>query len=406
MKVSATENYPIFAYSNDTEKWAKLYKPLEYKRTDKNGKKVNFKHGYLGNEEKNYIHGLDRVLKEVKEKRILQLNKLLYKSTSKAEKDQFKEELENLQVNSIIICSGASDGLNVAALSDKFYPIWLNSEGEQLNYEQYKRLSKLCKHFYNLPDIDNAGLKFAYQLSNKYWNLKTIFLPKSKIENGKDFRDWLKYYFKADKDTIKRQFDNLLKVALKCNFIEKNENARLTINLSHFHYFLKANNYYSYKPKLNLIDKSNEDSAFLIKIEENYKVSIPEVNEIRSFCIEYLKEKGVDLEAINLLKKSRSFSSTELKTIDRINLDFKSHTDDSQSFFFLNGIVNVSDNDIRLSTQVSNKYVWSHKVIKGNFIKKDNFFEYYKDESGNNRVKILDTSCDFMCYIMNGSRVF
>jgi hypothetical protein len=407
MTVSSTENYPIFCYSPDTKKWAKTYCPSEFKRKDANGKTINYKHGYLGKKQNSYIHGLERILSDVDEETIDSLFRSLETAESKHAKNEILGNIKQLQVKNIIICSGGSDGLNVASLSDDYYPVWFNSESEQISWNDYQRLNKLCQNFYNLPDVDSSGKKYAYALSNKYWNLKTIWLPKTKLsENGKDFRDWLKHYTNLDKSVIKRQFENLLKVSLKCNFIDKNTDQRPRINLANFHYFLNSNNFYSYKPRLRSEDKNNEDSAFLIHLDE-FKVSIPESSEIRKFTIDYLIEKGVDLEKINLVKKSRSFTPNELKTIDRIDLDFKNYEYNKQYFYFKNGTVCISPEEVKFSTtNMSNKYVWGKKVIQKSFSKEDKFFEYYKDEKGNNRVKILDKSCDFLCYLINASRVF
>ncbi len=407
MITQATENYPIFCYSNNLDAWAKTYKPAEFKRKNAKGKTVNFKHGYLGKKDDDYIHGLDRILNEVDEEAINELFDELSRTKKPEAREQILEEIKELQVKNVIICSGGSDGLNVASISDDYYPIWFNSEGQQISYEQYQRINKLCQNFYNLPDIDSSGKKYAYTLANKYWNLKTIWLPAHKMgENGKDFRDWLKYYANADKSAIKRQFENLLRVALKCNFIDKNDKGRPQINLANFHYFLNANNYFSYRLNVNYSDKSNEDTSFLVKIVD-YKVSVPETSEIRNFTINYLKDKGADLEKINLIKRSRAFTLNELKNVDGIDLDFTNYTSNSQFFYFKNGIVNVTADNVAFSTQnVNNRYVWQHKVVDKNFSVQENYFEYYKDDNGTNRVKINDTSCDYMAYLMNGSRVF
>ena len=406
MITSSTENYPIFAYSNDLKVWAKTYKPAEFKRKNKEGKTVNFKHGYLGTKDNDYIHGLDRILKQVDENRISSLYEDLTRTSNRDARKEILREIKELQVKNIIICSGGSDGLNLASISEDYYPIWLNSEGQQLSYNQYSRINKLCQNFYNLPDIDNSGKKYAFALANKYWNLKTVWLPISKMgHNGKDFRDWLKYYTNADKNAIKRKFENLLLVALKCNFIDSNDKGRPQINLANLHYFLNANNFYSYRQDLNIQDKNNEDTSFVVKIED-YKVSVPETSEIRKFCIEYLKDKGACLDKINLIKRSRSFSVNELKNIDSIDIDFKNCTAVSQLFYFNNGIVKITANNVAFSTQnTSSNFVWSHKVVNKNFIVQQSYFEYYKDLQGRNRVKIKDTSCDFMAYLINGSRV-
>lgn len=408
MITRATESYPIFAYSNNLKQWAKTYKPSEFKRKNKEGKTVNFKHGYLGKKDNDYIHGLDHLLNNVNEDAINVLFEELSRTKGKTAREDLLSQIKDLQVKNVIICSGGSDGLNVASISDDFYPIWFNSEGQQISYQQYQRINKLCQNFYNLPDIDSSGKKYAYELANKYWNLKTIWLPQSKMgANGKDFRDWLKYYANADKNTIKRQFKNLMRIALKCNFIDKvDTKAGVKINLANFHYFLNANNYFSYKQNLNIHEKSNDDTSFLVKIN-GYKVSVPETAEVRSFCIDYLKDKGVDLDEINLIKRSRAFTVNELKNIDGVDLNFKNCTATSQFFYFKNGIVTITKDDISFSTRNnSNRFVWQHKVVDKDFRILPNYFEYYKDEKGNNRVKILDTSCDFMSYLMNGSRVY
>ncbi|MCD8410368.1 hypothetical protein [Tenacibaculum finnmarkense] len=420
MITEATPNYPIFAYSDNLKKWAKTYKPSEYKRLDKNGKTVNFKHGYLGEKPQTYVHGLERILNDVDEKKILKLldeikedRASFYSSTDAKEKKRYQgfieynqDELKKLRLENIIICSGGSDGLNLASISDDYYPIWFNSEGEQITYDLYQRLNKLCKNFYNLPDIDIAGKKYAHTLSNNFWNIKTIWLPVSKMgTKGKDFRDWLKYYGKAEKEVINRAFDKMLNYTVKCNFIDKNDKNRPAINLANFHYFLNCNNFYSYKEIINFVEKSNDDTSFLIKIDE-YKVSVPEVAEIRNFCIEYLKDKGVDLTVINLIKASKVFIVSELKAIDRVSLDFDNYTHNSQQFYFKNGIVNITKDAVGFSTKnTTNKFVWNHKVSKHDFRKTADYFEYYKDANGENRVKINDTSCEFMGYLMNASRV-
>ncbi|MCG8208185.1 hypothetical protein G1K53_11775 [Tenacibaculum finnmarkense] len=420
MITEATPNYPIFAYSDNLKKWAKTYKPSEYKRLDKNGKTVNFKHGYLGAKPQTYVHGLERILKDVDEDKILKLldeikedRASFYSSTDAKEKKRYQgfieynqDELKKLRLENIIICSGGSDGLNLASISDDYYPIWFNSEGEQITYDLYQRLNKLCKNFYNLPDIDIAGKKYAHTLSNNFWNIKTIWLPVSKMgTKGKDFRDWLKYYGKAEKEVINRAFDKMLNYTVKCNFIDKNDKNRPAINLANFHYFLNCNNFYSYKEIINFVEKSNDDTSFLIKIDE-YKVSVPEVAEIRNFCIEYLKDKGVDLTVINLIKASKVFIVSELKAIDRVSLDFDNYTHNSQQFYFQNGIVNITKDAVGFSTKnITNKFVWNHKVSKYDFRKTADYFEYYKDVKGENRVKINDTSCEFMAYLMNASRV-
>lgn len=406
MTTSSNEVYPIFCYSNNIKQWAKTYQPAEFKR-EKDGKTVNFKHGYLGTKDNDYIHGLDRILNDTNESIINDLFEQLKEVKSKEEKEEILAEIKRLQVKNVFLVSGGSDGLNLASIDDDFYPIWLNSEGAMLTYEQYVRINKLCNNFFNLPDVDNSGIKYAHKVSNTFWNIRTIWLPKEKLgANGKDFRDWLKYYANANLNAINRQFKNLMNVALKCNFIDYNEKGRPQINLANFHYFLNANNFYNYKQNLNVSEKSNEDTSIVVAIDK-YKVHVPETSEIRSFTINYLKNKGVGLNEINLIKRSRAFSVNELKNIENIELDFKNFDADTQYFYFNNGIVKINDTDISLSTRpIENKKVWKHKIVNKNIEIKKDLFTYYKDEAGNNRVKINSFDCDFMCYLINASRIY
>lgn len=405
--VTATASYPIFAYSNNLKKWAKTYCPGEFKHKNAKGQIQNYKHGYLGTKDDSYVHGLELILKHSNEKEVLKLHKELSYTKGKEARKGLLEQLKEHQVENIIICTGGSDGINVASLDHSYYPIWFNSESEQISFALYSRLRKLCVNFYNLPDTDIAGVKYANEVANKYWNLKTIQLPQGKMgKNGKDFRDWMAYYKKADKEDLKDQFDKLLRLALKCNFTEKNEQGRPRIHLAYFHYFLNTNNYFSYKEDFGYDEKSNEDKSFVVKLN-NHVVSVPESAEIRNFTIDYVKDKGVGLDIVNLIKRAKVFNVNELKTLNRTSLDFTNNTAKTQLFYFNNGVVNVTAEKVSFSSVNGlSKYVWKHKVNQKNFRVTNKFFNHHVDGSGNNRVTISKDNCEFRNYLINSSRVF
>ena len=59
----------------------------------------------------------------------MELQKRMEKpETSDLEKEMFQEELDEMLLPYIIICSGGSDGVSVASLSEEFNPVWCNSE--------------------------------------------------------------------------------------------------------------------------------------------------------------------------------------------------------------------------------------------------------------------------------------
>jgi len=218
VRVEATESYPIFAYAPDGKKWIKLYEPLAVK--DEKGRST--KHGYLGEKPVRFVHGLQQI-RDLYNSEIAKLEAKL----KKAQKDKDEplqnsilNQISDFQLDRVIICTGGSDGLNVASLGE--HVIWFNSESEQINYDEYKELLKYCKAIYNLPDVDAAGVKYAYEVAENFWNMKTIWLPKEKLSaNGKDFRDFMKFYANANYETIKLQFSNLIIGALKMKFFER-----------------------------------------------------------------------------------------------------------------------------------------------------------------------------------------
>jgi hypothetical protein len=401
MRIESTPQYPIFAYSDNLKVWAKTYYPKESNRT--------YKHGYIGKKPATYIHGLARIEKKIKpyKNRITELHSLLKTDVSATERKEMLNELEKLQLPYIIICSGGSDGVSVASLSDEFNPIWCNSEGEMIDLEMYKYLKSICKRLINLPDVDEAGVKYAYKYSSLYWKLDTVFISKRFLgEDGKDFRDYLKYFGNSNKEHIAREFRKLLAVPVNCNFITYNDRKQPRINPINMEYFLNCNNFFVYRDSISE-RSNNEDSGILVHIKGNI-VSMPESSEIRAFCMDFLKAKGTNIECLSLVKNTTMLNANELRKIAPKALDFTKHGKDYQLFFFENTAVKVTEQGIELiSNNKVENYVFENNIIQRPFQKLNKtFFVPYTDEKGNKRVHITENNCDFMNFLINGSRVY
>jgi len=176
MTIEATPQYPMFAYSDDLNVWAKTYYPAEKKRkiTDENGhtKTENFKHGYLGKKPAVYVHGLQYIKSIItpdRYQRIIDLREQITLTDFPEMKKELQEQLDELLLPYVIICSGGSDGLTLASLSSDFYPVWGNSEGDIINHTDYQYLKTISQHLINLPDVDTSGIEFAYKYSRRYW---------------------------------------------------------------------------------------------------------------------------------------------------------------------------------------------------------------------------------------------
>lgn len=402
MKITSTEQYPIFCYCPDEKNktWYKLYSP--YAVADKNGRK--FKHGYLGQKPKRYVHGLQQILDKIDTETIDFLTQQIKEAESERQKNEYIEQRENLKLKQVIICSGGSDGMNVASLG--YDAIWFNSEAEQISYEEYNTLKPYVKSIYNLPDVDKSGYKYGYEVAENYWNIKSIWLPKEKlVSDGKDFRDWMKFYSNADLSSIKFQFSNLLTGALKCKFFERNsKNKVLRINTAYLHYFLKVRGFYIYYPDKVFITKTNEKEFIFIRIEDNI-VYQETCNTIKKYCEKYMIDKGQSIEVINLIKNTTQFTEKNLLGMDSIVLNFQNYTADSQTFYFKNQFAIVTADGVKLKPYRDlESHVWNDKIIDHNISLEKPFFEYYTDENGRNRIKILRSDCEYQNFLINTSR--
>lgn len=128
---------------------------------------------------------------------------------------------------------------------------------------------------------------------------------------------------------------------------------------------------------------------------------------MRKFTERFLIERGQPTEVIDMIKSTIQFSENNLQSIDSILLDFKTHTENSQTFFFKNQFATVTPEKIELKPYREYKnYVWKDKILETNIHAEKPFFETYKDDAGNDRVNILRNDCQYMNYLVNASRVF
>ena len=223
---SSTDNYPI--YLIDHTEFKKIYQPRNPEK--------QYRFRYVGSKPKDFINGLDQVRK----------------AYDKINKDIGQEDPENessgtiLKLPEVILCSGDSDALNVAAFG--YQVIWLNSETATLKSIHYREVMKYCEEFYNLPDIDNTGVRQGISLGLQYLEMKTIWLPEKlktfKDPRGnprKDFRDFVEIY------PAQWDFNNLIKVAMPFQFWDieiAEKGSKYHFNNVHAYYFLRSNGFY------------------------------------------------------------------------------------------------------------------------------------------------------------------
>lgn len=413
MTIEATPQYPMFAYSDDLNVWAKTYYPAEKKRkiTDENGhtKTENFKHGYLGKKPAVYVHGLQYIKSIItpdRYQRIIDLRDQIEITDFPEMKKELQEQLDELLLPYVIICSGGSDGLTLASLSSDFYPVWGNSEGDIINHTDYQYLKTISKHLINLPDVDTSGIEFAYKYSRRYWQLPTVFLPKYYLgEKGKDFRDYVDYFKESERQSIANEFKKLLNVPVCCDFVTV-EDKKYTINHENLYYFLQVNHFFVFQSDI-AVNLDNENKGTLVKVDD-YKLSVPQTAAVREFCVDYYIRKGTSQKVLRLLRTCKALSAPELKNATYKKFDLTKHDKEYQLFFFQNTAIKVTPDRIFTQNRDDiNNYIFENAVLPTNItLIKETFFEPYIDEQGRNRVNIKTEKCEYLNFLINGSRVY
>ena len=413
MTIEATPQYPMFAYSDDLNVWAKTYYPAEKKRkiTDSEGhtKTENFKHGYLGKKPAVYVHGLQYIKSIItpdRYQRIIDLREQITLTDFTEMKKELQEQLDELLLPYVIICSGGSDGLTLASLSPDFYPVWGNSEGDIINHTDYQYLKTISQHLINLPDVDTSGIEFAYKYSRRYWQLPTVFLPKYYLgEKGKDFRDYVDYFKESEQQSIASEFKKLLNVPVCCDFVTV-EDKKYTINHENLYYFLQVNHFFVFQSDI-AVNLDNENKGTLVKVDD-YKLSVPQTAAVREFCVDYYIRKGTSQKVLRLLRTCKALSAPELKNATYKKFDLTKHDKEYQLFFFQNTAIKVTPDRIFTQNRDDiNNYIFENAVLPTNItLIKETFFEPYIDEQWRNRVNIKTEKCEYLNFLINGSRVY
>ncbi|MGQ2982093.1 hypothetical protein [Flavobacterium sp.] len=394
--VVATDDYPIFAFVGDG--FVKIYEPL-------NDKQYRFR--FLGKKPQRHIYGWQRLFDKVNFDRITQLRDQIrsYPEDSESKgKKAMQDELDELLLKDVYIASGGSDGLNLASLGKDV--IWFNSESEQIEYAEYRKLSEICKNIYNVPDLDTTGVKQGVKLGLEHLEMKTVWLPAKLKENDKkDFRDWIGLYKHLGVDKAKTAFDKLVNQALEFRWWRWNKKtSSWKYNYVSLIYFLEHQGFNVYQLKHKNQQKGAVNYIF-IKIDGNVvrEVTAP---EIKGFVIEWLKENQITLDVLNMVIGSQFLSEKNLLSLPIKDIDFTIATQKDQLFFFNNKVIKVTAEKIEeVSPGKIRNYIWSTKVKQHNIKVTDPQFNISKDAAGNWDIEVLEKNNMFLNYLINASRI-
>lgn len=390
---TATENYPMFLI--DEGSFKKLYQP---KHAEKGRRFL-----YIGKKtDKDFIHGYSQLQKAYQD-----LQKVEEPTSLDDEDDDTPVAPKQKKLTEVILCTGGSDALNVAALG--YHVIWLNSETAKLEPKHYGDIMRICDNFYNLPDIDSTGKKAAHELAMKYLDIKTIELPAELSEkkdhrghSAKDVRDYFKYWGK-------KAFAELVQTALPYRFWDREaqydkkgqfKKMGYTFNNVQAYNFLSKNGIFRYKSE-------NEKQGYVyIRIEGNIVTEV-DANDIKNFIHKFLEDRKMDIELRNTFYRSNQLSEGSLSNLPIIDVDFTDFDKSCQYLFFKNRtwmVTKTGIEDFRPGTV--NRYVWSNEVIDHHVKLLGDFFTVKQDPiSGELDIEIHNDECFFFRYLIQTSRI-
>ncbi len=368
-KIAATDTYPIYFY--DYGDWGKIYQP-----------KGDVRFLYYGKKPANYMFGCNefrRVWENAEKKKFPNIpsSKSKKRDDYTHDADEVEDEEKDERWESLTICSGPSDALNVYACGHVV--CWPNSETEPLNPSVIRTMFKLARNVYVLYDADETGIKNAYNLALVNLDLKIISLPSDlseyKTPKGKpckDIKDFMMYYRRGKIDPQKEFLYRLVKLSMSLKFwIEtlNEKTSKITYDISNqqLFRFLSANGFH----KMPTISDTNFMEFVFVK--DRVVELIPEnmmVSRCKDFLIEFL-EKNVEyysLQLVNAIHRSKQLTVDSLRNLETITPNFAAFNSKEEYFFFRNTIVRADGDGLtEIKTADCPFYVLKHKVIQHDY---------------------------------------
>lgn len=297
-----------------------------------------------------------------------------------------------------------------------FHPLWFNSETYRLSAEEYREIMTYVEVLYNIPDIDETGIRKGRELALTYIDIRTIWLPKwlqtyhdNRGKSRKDLRDWMEIR------SEKRNFKDLMNLAYPARFWEvfytDKGKAKYEINTAYLYNFLTLNGYF-------ILRDENSDTSRFIHIDGNIVEQI-KVTDIREFVRTWVTDRHEEVAVVNLVLGTSKLFSASLESLDRVTLDFTSFTPTSQFFFFPNATVEVhkpvaiGDDGFKVRDRNSDhfsNFVWKENVIGHQFKKMDPMFKIKEVKEEGRKpyydIDIHNVDSHFFGYLINTSRLF
>lgn len=389
--VYSNSNYPIFL--RDCGTFRKIYQPLNPDKA--------FRFFYDGNKPKDFLNGFTE-LKAAYE--------TLQKDLDQEEMAMFDEEkapsistsTRSRKLPEAILCSGERDALNCAGMG--YLPLWLNSETARLDAKTYNEIMKRVDALYNIPDMDETGIRKGHELALQYVDIYTIYLPNwlptfkdNRGRSRKDLRDFVEL-----KPSI-TEFKELVRMAMPCRFWDKvytKTGYRYEINTLYLLHFLKVSGFGK------IIDKDNDNETLIFK--DGYKVKEVTQEAVVDFVINWARENNIEHDIQNLIINSARVSPSNINKIDSLDLTFTNNDVNSQLLFFDNKTLKITADKIEEDKYTGGgSCAWIKSICKHEFKRLEPAFtSEYNPDTGYYKININHTKSHYFRFLINASRIY
>ena len=427
-KVYGCDDYPIYAREcvvtdkagNPTDKFHKIYKPLEFNK--------QYRFMVSGVRPNGYINGLYELRKAYSKYKTEQEKE--FDSDPRNEDKTFEPQ----KFKAAVMASGERDAAAVRALGQ--YPIWLNSESDELRPFEENIIKQCVETLYNIPDKDSTGINRGRYHALRHPDMRTIWLPSwferyvdNRKKKRKDFKDCIELCENA-RQSFQKMMDHALPATFWTKTTQRNGKEKYEVNSVCLLYFLGLQGFHK------LRDKESGETIY-VRIRGNV-VERSSTQDMREFLKRWAqgKEKAPGqsdsrtevqpIEIQNLIIDSPKCNPSALENVDTVELDFTAHTPDSQYFFFKNGTAKVTGHGIEFFRRDDNTslpfYVWDTHIIQHDFRKLDSMFtlELRQDDADGSDTTTSDTptptkfwtvkangnTSNVMGYLINSSRLY
>ena len=409
--IRSTDTYPIFmrecTWTDDKNKrqiFYKTYQVFAYKKENR------FRYYPIGQKQYEYINGLEELKAAVDEhEKREDEEEEMYKNRSKDDDDgdnnAGKKKYKRKKFPAAIICSGERDALCCAALGCR--PLWFNSESYKLSENEYRKIANMVETIYNIPDIDETGVRKGVELAMEYIDIHTVWLPEwikkygdARGKHRKDLRDFVE----LASDT--RSFNRLLDTAMPMRFWEKvyaRDNFRYEINTEFLIHHLQHNGF-------GKIENKNDASGLSFIHAEKNTVSEIRPKDIRMYLRNFMLERNMSIDLRNLVNNSKRINSGTFELLHEKSFDFTDFDHRRQLLFFKNATWEISAEKItehHSHRSHINKYVWDEEVIPHQVKRLDAAFSITQCPDTNAYdIEVRNTRSKFFSYLINTSRVY